>query len=120
MERMARKWWTLLTVCLGMLMLLLDITIVNVALPSIANDLGASFSDLQWTIDAYALSLAAVMLVMARSATCSAIAGCSRPGCSCSRSPLSAAASRPTRSSSTSAARCRASVGPRCSPPRSR
>src|SRR5215213_7740865 len=60
---MARRWWTLLTVCLGILMLLLDITIVNVALPSIADDLGASFSDLQWTIDAYALSLAAVMLV---------------------------------------------------------
>jgi EmrB/QacA subfamily drug resistance transporter len=60
---MARKWWTLMTVCLGMLMLLLDITIVNVALPSIADDLGASFSDLQWTIDAYALSLAALMLV---------------------------------------------------------
>jgi hypothetical protein len=32
----ARKWWTLLTVCLGMLMLLIDITIVNVVLPSIA------------------------------------------------------------------------------------
>jgi EmrB/QacA subfamily drug resistance transporter len=60
---MARKWWTLLGVCLGMLMLLLDITIVNVALPSIAGDLDASFSDLQWTIDAYALSLAALMLV---------------------------------------------------------
>src|SRR5919108_530563 len=43
---MTRKWWTLLTVCLGILMLLLDITIVNVALPSIASDLGASFSDL--------------------------------------------------------------------------
>jgi EmrB/QacA subfamily drug resistance transporter len=60
---MARKWWALLTVCLGMLMLLVDITIVNVALPSIAADLNASFSDLQWTIDAYALSLAALMLV---------------------------------------------------------
>src|SRR5919106_5864120 len=60
---MARKWWTLTTVCLGMLMLLLDITIVNVALPSIAGDLDASFSDLQWTIDAYALSLAALLLV---------------------------------------------------------
>jgi EmrB/QacA subfamily drug resistance transporter len=60
---MERKWWTLLTVCLGMLMLLLDITIVNVALPSIAEDLGASFSDLQWTIDAYAISLAALLLV---------------------------------------------------------
>jgi EmrB/QacA subfamily drug resistance transporter len=60
---MARKWWTLLTVCLGLLMLLVDLTIVNVALPSIANDLDASFSDLQWTIDAYALSLAALLLV---------------------------------------------------------
>jgi EmrB/QacA subfamily drug resistance transporter len=59
----ARKWWTLLSVCLGLLMLLVDITIVNVALPSIANDLSASFSDLQWTIDAYALSLAALLLV---------------------------------------------------------
>src|SRR5437667_7487532 len=60
---MARKWWTLLAVCLGMLMLLVDITIVNVALPSVAKDLKASFSDLQWTIDAYALSLAALLLV---------------------------------------------------------
>src|SRR3954447_22454756 len=60
---MGRKWWTLTAVCLGILMLLLDITVLNVALPSIARDLGANFSDLQWTIDAYALSLAAVMLV---------------------------------------------------------
>jgi EmrB/QacA subfamily drug resistance transporter len=60
---MARKWWTLLAVCLGMLMLLVDVTIVNVALPSVAKDLKASFSDLQWTIDAYALSLAALLLV---------------------------------------------------------
>jgi MFS family permease len=60
---MSRKSWALTTVCLGMVMLLLDITIVNVALPSIAADLGASFTDLQWTIDAYALSLAAMMLV---------------------------------------------------------
>src|SRR3954451_20676773 len=60
---MARKWWTLSAVCLGILMLLLHITIVDLALPGIAADLGASFSDLQWTIDAYALSLAAVMLV---------------------------------------------------------
>jgi EmrB/QacA subfamily drug resistance transporter len=62
-QAMARKWWTLLTVCLGLLMLLVDLTIVNVALPSIASDLDASFSDLQWTIDAYALSLAALLLV---------------------------------------------------------
>src|SRR5262249_60787002 len=43
-------------------MLLLDVTIVNVALPSIERDLGANFSDLQWVIDAYALTLAAFVL----------------------------------------------------------
>ena len=52
------KWWTLVAVCLGTFMLLLDITIVNVALPDIQSALGASFSGLQWVIDAYALSLA--------------------------------------------------------------
>lgn len=58
----ARKRWTLISVCLATFMLLLDITIVNVALPDIEKSLGASFSDLQWVIDAYALSLAAVLL----------------------------------------------------------
>src|ERR671916_1869443 len=43
-------------------MLLLDITVVNVALPSIREDLGASFTDLQWVVDAYALALAALVL----------------------------------------------------------
>jgi hypothetical protein len=46
---MARKWWTLLAACSGLLILLTDITIVNVALPSITKDLDASFSDLPWT-----------------------------------------------------------------------
>jgi EmrB/QacA subfamily drug resistance transporter len=59
---MARKWWTLLAVCLATFMLLLDITIVNVALPDIAVELDTSFSDLQWVIDAYALTLAALLL----------------------------------------------------------
>jgi EmrB/QacA subfamily drug resistance transporter len=59
---MERKWWTLLVVCVGTFMLLLDITIVNVALPKIAIDLKASFSDIQWVIDAYALTLASVLL----------------------------------------------------------
>ncbi|MGZ4174093.1 MAG: MFS transporter [Solirubrobacteraceae bacterium] len=59
---MERKWWTLIVVCVGTFMLLLDITIVNVALPSIAKDLKASFSDIQWVIDAYALTLAALLL----------------------------------------------------------
>ena len=56
------KWWTLTAVCLGVFMLLLDITIVNVALPDIQTELSASLSDLQWVIDAYALSLAALLL----------------------------------------------------------
>ncbi|MCL8025276.1 MFS transporter [Nocardioides bruguierae] len=56
------KWWTLAAVCLGVFMLLLDITIVNVALPDIATALDAGLSDLQWVIDAYALSLAALLL----------------------------------------------------------
>ena len=56
------KWWTLTAVCLGVFMLLLDITIVNVALPDIQTELTASLSDLQWVIDAYALSLAALLL----------------------------------------------------------
>ena len=56
------KWWTVVAVCVATFMLLLDITIVNVALPYIERDLHASFSDLQWVIDAYALSLAALLL----------------------------------------------------------
>ncbi len=48
--------------CLATLMLLLDVTIVNVALPSIERDLNASFSDLQWVVDAYSLTLAAILL----------------------------------------------------------
>src|SRR3954452_12664389 len=62
MEAMDRKWWTLLAVCTGVFMLLLDVTIVNVALPDIQAAFGASLSDLQWVIDAYALTLAALLL----------------------------------------------------------
>jgi EmrB/QacA subfamily drug resistance transporter len=56
------KWWTLTAVAVGTFMLLLDITIVNVALPNIQSSLNATFSDLQWVIDAYALTLAALLL----------------------------------------------------------
>jgi EmrB/QacA subfamily drug resistance transporter len=56
------KWWTLVAVCLGTFMLLLDITIVNVALPDIQLALHSSFSGLQWVVDAYALTLAAFLL----------------------------------------------------------
>src|SRR5439155_17100210 len=59
---MERKWWTLLAVCVAIFMLLLDITIVNVSLPAIERSLNASFSDLQWVVDAYALALATCTL----------------------------------------------------------
>jgi EmrB/QacA subfamily drug resistance transporter len=59
---MDRKWWTLVAVSVGTFMLLLDITIVNVALPKIQTGLHSSFVDLQWVVDAYALTLAALLL----------------------------------------------------------
>ena len=61
-ETHENKWWTLVAVCVATFMLLIDITIVNVALPDIRNALGSSFSDLQWVVDAYALTLAAFLL----------------------------------------------------------
>ncbi|MFI6683956.1 MFS transporter [Streptomyces sp. NPDC050485] len=57
-----RKWWPLTAVCLGAFILLVDVTIVNVALPSMADDFNASFTSLQWVIDGYALALAALLL----------------------------------------------------------
>ena len=60
---MDRKWRALIIVCVAIFMLLLDITVVNVALPDIQKELHASFTDLQWVVDAYALTLASVVLV---------------------------------------------------------
>jgi EmrB/QacA subfamily drug resistance transporter len=60
---MKGNWRTLIAISVATFMLLLDVTVVNVALPEIQRDLGASFEDLQWVIDAYALTLAATMLI---------------------------------------------------------
>jgi EmrB/QacA subfamily drug resistance transporter len=57
-----RKWRVLIVVCVAIFMLLLDITVVNVALPDIERELHTSFTELQWIVDAYALMLATVML----------------------------------------------------------
>ena len=59
---MERKWWTLVLISIATFMLLLDITVVNVALPDIQRELGASLSSLQWVVDAYSLTLAAFLL----------------------------------------------------------
>ncbi len=59
---MERKWWTLIAVSVAIFMLLLDITVVNVALPDIQRSLHSSFEDLQWVVNAYSLTLAAFLL----------------------------------------------------------
>jgi EmrB/QacA subfamily drug resistance transporter len=56
-----RKWWTLGAMCFALFMIMLDNTIVNVALPSIQKDLGASISGLEWTINGYTLSFAVLL-----------------------------------------------------------
>src|SRR5438093_2801660 len=60
-ERRTQRW-TLVAVCATTFMLLVDITIVNVALPSIQRRLDASLTGLQWVVDAYAITLAALIL----------------------------------------------------------
>ncbi|MEE4544380.1 MFS transporter [Streptomyces sp. V4-01] len=57
-----RKWLPLVAISLGAFILLVDVTIVNVALPRMAHDLDASFTSLQWVIDVYALALAALLM----------------------------------------------------------
>ncbi len=59
---MDKKWWTLIAVGAGTFMLLLDVTIVIVAQPAIQSGLNAGFSDVQWVLDAYALTLASLLL----------------------------------------------------------
>ena len=57
-----RRWWTLAVLSISLLVISLDNTILNVALPSIAGDLGASASGLQWVVDAYMLVFAGLLL----------------------------------------------------------
>ncbi|HWX09398.1 MAG TPA: DHA2 family efflux MFS transporter permease subunit, partial [Gaiellaceae bacterium] len=57
-----RKWWTLAAVAFGLFMIMLDNTVVNVALPSIARDLHISISELEWIVTGYALVFAALLI----------------------------------------------------------
>jgi EmrB/QacA subfamily drug resistance transporter len=57
-----RRWWTLGAVAAGLFMIMLDNTVVNVALPSIQRDLGAQLSELEWIVSGYALTFAALLL----------------------------------------------------------
>jgi EmrB/QacA subfamily drug resistance transporter len=58
----SRKWWTLGALAFALFMIMLDNTVVNVALPSIQRDLGIGLSELEWTVNAYALTFAVLML----------------------------------------------------------
>ncbi len=58
-----KKWWTLAAVAFGLFMIMLDNTVVNVALPSIQRDLGVGLSELEWIVSGYALTFAALMLI---------------------------------------------------------
>ena len=61
-----RRWWTLVAMCFALFMIMLDNTVVNVALPSIQRDLGADLSALEWTINAYTLSFAVLLVTGGR------------------------------------------------------
>jgi EmrB/QacA subfamily drug resistance transporter len=61
-----RRWWTLGAMCFALFMIMLDNTVVNVALPSIQKDLGTSISGLEWTVNAYTLSFAVLLVTGGR------------------------------------------------------
>ena len=58
----ARRWWTLATLCLSLVIIVMDNTILNVAIPSLMEDLHATNSQIQWIIDAYTLVFAGLLL----------------------------------------------------------
>ena len=115
---MARKWWTLIAVCVATFMLLLDITVVNVALPDIQKDLDASLSSLQWVVDAYSLTLAVFLLTAGSLADRIGRRRVFTAGSRSSPSPRFSVGSPETQPCSTSPVGYRASAERRCSPPR--
>jgi MFS family permease len=77
-----RRWWTLGVLCLSLLVIGVDNTILNVALPTLERDLGASASQLQWIVDAYMLVFAGLLLTAG--ALDRGASARSTPGSSCS------------------------------------
>ncbi|HMS61324.1 MAG TPA: MFS transporter, partial [Solirubrobacteraceae bacterium] len=61
-----RRWWTLGAMCFALFMVMLDNTVVNVALPSIQRDLDASTANLEWTVNAYTLTFAVLLVTGGR------------------------------------------------------
>lgn len=65
-EKNPKRWWALVAVCFGLFMALLDVTIVNVALPTIQDEFDTSFTNLEWIINAYTLVFAVALITVAR------------------------------------------------------
>ena len=61
-SRDPRRWWVLVVLCLSLMVLVIDMTVLNVAIPSLMRDLGATPSDIQWILDAYVLVYAGLLL----------------------------------------------------------
>ena len=102
------RWLALYVLCLGDLMIVLDQSIVNVALPSIRTDLGFSQASLAWVVNAYLLTFGGFLLLSGRLGDLLGNRGSSSAAWSPSPSPRPSAAWRPARRSSWSAARSRA------------
>ncbi len=66
MQLKGNRWFTLLITSLGFLMILIDTTIVNVSIPTIVRDLGATLADIEWVISGYALTFAAFLITFGR------------------------------------------------------
>ena len=94
-----RKWWTLASVSFALFMIMLDNTVVNVALPAIQRDLGIDVAELEWVVTGYALSFAVLMLTGGKLADMFGRRRIFLSGSPSSRSPPSSAASPAPRSS---------------------
>ena len=92
-------WIILLVLCLGFFMILLDLTIVNVAIPSIIDGLHAGLDEILWVLNAYILAYAVLLITAGRLATCLAPSGSSSSASRFSRWLRSPAAWRKTRPS---------------------
>ncbi len=77
------RWWTLAVVSVTLVLETIDETILNVALPTLQQELGASASGLQWMVNSYILVFGGLLLIMGALVTASAGPGCSKPGWWC-------------------------------------
>jgi len=109
-----KRWLALVVLCLGELMIVLDTTIVNVALPSIREDLAFTETSLVWVVNAYMLTYAASCCSAGASVTSSDSAGFSWSASRCSRWLRSSAGWRTRRACSWRRGRCRAWEAPSC------